>query len=729
MILKRRRDVLSFAGLCWLTLVIAVSAHADGTKRPITAKDLLRFTWVGDPRIAPDGSQVAFVKVAVDADKDEYVTSIWIVPASSGGKKVEPRRLTNGPRDGAPRWSPDGTRLIFTRSTEKDGKPQPPQLYLLSFAGGEPRPLTELPKGASSAAWSPDGKTVAFLSGTTQEDQDKAQRARKGEKPARESDVRIVVREEFRMDNAGYRDLLHPSHIWTVAVPLPDDPPADNVSEPRRLTSGPFGEAEPTWSTDGKQLYFVSNRDLEPYHRPDRSAAYVISAEGGPFRKVAEIPGLVNSLAVSPDGKRLAFRGRLSEPPRSFSQPDLYVVDLTAGAAPRNLTANFEGDIGSGIIGDQSAPRGAGRALPLWTRDQKSIIDVAAERGRANLVSVDVDSGKVTSLTRADHAVMAFDASADGSRLALLASTPTEPGDLFLVQAGSGAPQRLTSLNAGLWTELEITPPEEFEYTSFDGQKIQAWIQKPAGFRAGTPYPLILNIHGGPHAAYGHTFFHELHLMAARGYVVLYPNPRGSSSYGAEFANIIQYKYPGDDFKDLMAGVDELERRGIADPKRLGVTGGSGGGLLTNWTITQTDRFAAAVSQRSISDWAAWWYTFDFTQFEPTWFRSPPFQNPGEYAARSPLTYIEKVKTPLMLIEGESDYRTPPASGGEPMFRALKFLKKPVVMVRFPGEPHELSRSGKPWHRVERLEHIVNWFDKYLLGKPMPQYDLPAEKE
>jgi dipeptidyl aminopeptidase/acylaminoacyl peptidase len=204
---------------------------------------------------------------------------------------------------------------------------------------------------------------------------------------------------------------------------------------------------------------------------------------------------------------------------------------------------------------------------------------------------------------------------------------------------------------------------------------------------------------------------------------VLYPNPRGSSSYGLEFGNIIQHKYPGDDYKDLIAGVDELIRRGYVDPKRLGVTGGSGGGVLTNWAITQTDRFAAAVSQRSIADWSAWWYTADFTLFQPSWFKDLPFRNPADFTSRSPITYVDKITTPLMLIEGENDLRTPPAAGGEAMFRALKALKKPVVMVRFPGESHELSRSGKPWHRVERLQNIVNWFDKYLMGKPMPQYD------
>jgi dipeptidyl aminopeptidase/acylaminoacyl peptidase len=203
---------------------------------------------------------------------------------------------------------------------------------------------------------------------------------------------------------------------------------------------------------------------------------------------------------------------------------------------------------------------------------------------------------------------------------------------------------------------------------------------------------------------------------------VLYTNPRGSTSYGQKFGNIIQYHYPGDDYRDLMVGVDTLIRRGYVDPKRLGVTGGSGGGLLTNWVITQTDRFGAAVSQRSIADWASFWYTADFTQFTPFWFRKTPWQDPAEFRARSPITYVDRIKTPLMLVEGESDLRTPPESGGEVMFRALKYLKKPVVMVRFPGETHELSRSGKPQHRVDRLRHILNWFEKYLMDKNVPGY-------
>ena len=242
-------------------------------------------------------------------------------------------------------------------------------------------------------------------------------------------------------------------------------------------------------------------------------------------------------------------------------------------------------------------------------------------------------------------------------------------------------------------------------------------MQKPPDFDKTKKYPLILNIHGGPHSAYGFTFFHEMQLMAARGYVVLYPNPRGSTSYGQDFANVIQYHYPGDDYKDLMAGVDELVKQGYIDEKRLGVTGGSGGGLLTNWVVTQTPRFAAAVSQRSISDWSDFWYTADFTLFQKTWFKGAPWEEAEDFRARSPITYVTKIKTPMMFIEGGEDYRTPPAAGGEQLFRALKYLRVPTEMVQFPGESHELSRSGQPWHRVERLQHIIGWFDKYLQGR------------
>jgi dipeptidyl aminopeptidase/acylaminoacyl peptidase len=690
---------------------------ADDHKRLITEKDLFQFNWVADPQISPDGARVAYTKVTVNPDRDAYETSLWLVSAEGG----EPQRLTNGPHDGSPRWSPDGGRLLFVRSPEKDGKSQPPQVYLLSFAGGEPLALTTLPKGAAGPVWSPDGKKIAFLGSTTEEDLGKAKN--KDAKPSHESDVRIILRAEFRADNEGYADPKQASHIWTLSVSTPPDENA----KPKQLTKGSFDDGFPAWSPDGAQIYFLSERSLEPYYELQRGALFSIPAAGGTVQKVAEFHGAIGPFSVSRDGKRIAFGGQPLDPVRSYAPSGLYVVEATPGATPRNLTGAYQYDVGAGLAGDQHPPRGRSAVQPVWTTDGSSIIEAVAKEGRCNLETIDAVSGDVRPYTSGDQEVVSFSASADGSRMALLKATPVSIGDIFLADGAGSSQKQLTHANQKLFSGLTMTAPEEFWYTSFDGKKIHAFLQKPPNFDPKKKYPLILNIHGGPHVAYGFAFFHEFQWMAAKGYLVLYPNPRGSSSYGSEFGNIIQYHYPGDDYKDLMAGVDDVIRKGYVDTERLGVTGGSGGGLLTNWTITQTDRFKAAVSQRSIADWAAWWYSADFTLFQPSWFRKAPFEDPKDYAERSPVTHIDRVKTPLMLIEGEEDFRAPSASGGETMFRALKYLKKPVVMVRFPDESHELSRSGKPWHRVERLEHIVNWFDKYLEAKPMPEYDLKAE--
>ncbi len=351
------------------------------------------------------------------------------------------------------------------------------------------------------------------------------------------------------------------------------------------------------------------------------------------------------------------------------------------------------------------------------------------KEGKTILASFDVESSGETDLTHGNQAVLRFCAPADRSKIVYTLSSPTRINDLFITDRIGGEPRQLTHVNDALFSQLNLTDPEEFSYKTFDGKTIQAWVQKPPDFNPAKKYALILNIHGGPHAAYGYIFEHEFQWMAAKGYVVLYPNPRGSTTYGQDFGNIIQYHYPGDDYKDLMAGVDDVVRRGYIDDKRLGVTGGSGGGLLTNWVVGQTNRFAAAVSQRDIATWEAWWYSSDFTLFQPNWFKAPPFDDEQDFKVRSPLTYIKNVKTPMMFILGEADYRTPPSAGGEQMFRALKFRKIPAVMVRFPNESHELSRSGQPWHRIERLQNIVGWFDHWLMGVPKPEYEVAPQEE
>jgi len=433
--------------------------------------------------------------------------------------------------------------------------------------------------------------------------------------------------------------------------------------------------------------------------------------------------------SISPDGKQIAFVAAKTQPVNSYTQPDLWIVDLTPNAQPRNLTEKFDFDVGDSPFGDNGPPRAPGRNTPIWTPDGHSLIEIYGKQGTANLASFDAGSGAPTDLTHGNQTIFRFRAAPDGSKIVYLVSTTTRIADLFVLEKNANEARELTHINAKFFAQFNLTEPEEISYKSFDGKTIQAWLQKPPGFDQAKKYPLILNIHGGPHAAYGYVFSHEFQWMAAKGYVVLYPNPRGSTTYGQEFGNVIQYHYPGDDYKDLMAGVDEAIKRGYVDNKKLGVTGGSGGGLLTNWVVGQTDRFAAAVAQRDIASWTHWWYTADFTLFQPNWFKAPPFDAEEDFKARSPITYIKNVKTPMMFILGESDYRTPASAGGEEMFRALKFRKIPTVMVRFPNESHELSRSGQPWHRVERLQNLVGWFDRWLMGVPKPEYDVTPQEE
>ena len=691
-----------------LVLLIAASIEA----RPITEKDLFAFKWVADPQISPDGSQVAFVQVSVDEKGDRYQSSIWTVSTTPG---TSPRRVTNGPSDTSPRWSRDGKLLAFLRATERDGRPQPGQIFLLRLDGGEPRALTSLRRGVTSIDWSPVRNTIAFTVSTKPED---VQDEKKSDEHV--SDVRIINQAVYRANGAGYNDPERRSHIWVIDAD-------EDAARPKQLTSGSFSENEVEWSPDGTRLYFTSDRVNEAYYDVRKNALYSIPATGGEMATVASYDGAIGGYAISPDGKWAAFTGSLSHPVQSHTQSDLFIVSTTPGSQVRNLTATYDFDVlGGGVGGDQGAPRGSRQGRPYWSSDGKTILMTMANEGTVNLSRVDVATGRVTPWTQGKHALISYDI--NGSRAVALRSTPTMIGDLYAVSA-DGTLSRLTNVNQKLWSDLTLTEPEEVWYTSFDGKKIEGWLQRPPDFDPSKKYPLILNIHGGPHSAYGYVFDHEFQWMAAKGYVVLYPNPRGSTTYGEAFANIIQYHYPGDDYKDLMAGVDAAIAKGYVDAKRLGVTGGSGGGLLTNWVITQTDRFAAAVSQRDIADWSNFWYVADFTLFQPTWFRKAPWEDPEDFRARSPITYIDRVKTPLMLIEGEADYRTPPMSGGEMMFRALKYRRIPTVMVRFPDESHELSRSGKPWHRVERLQNIVNWFDKWLLGKPMPQYDAGLRTE
>jgi len=709
----------SFFALLAVLLSLAIAPQAQST-RFITEQDLLKFTWIADPQLSPDGSSVAFVRVTVNEKENRYETSLFAV-ASSGSEA--PRRLTSGVRDTSPRWAPDGKQLAFVRAVEKDGKAQPAQIYLLDTTGGEARPITSLPRGAGAPVWSPDGQSLAFTASSGQEGRD----GQDGQDGKNKSDVKVITRAVYRANGTpGYVDTEHHSHIFTIGGLSTSPSPS-----PRQLTDGEFDEREPVWSPDGSTIYFVSTRVAEPYYENSDAELYSVPSAGGAIAKIAGIDGGIGSLSVSPDGRRIAFVGTLrGKPIRSYSQPDLWISDLAPGSVPRNLTASYDFDIASGIGGDQSAPRGQNRKPIVWSPDGTSLIVVSAEKGSSNLKRVSVATGAIEPITDGARDVVAFSASRDAATLAATLSTQTAIGDIAIVDGArrlrpSGAPRQITHVNDELFKDIKQSEPEEIWYRSFDGKQVQGWILKPPNFDRSKKYPLILEIHGGPHAAYGNVYTHEFQWMAAKGYVVLFTNPRGSTSYGQDFGNIIQFHYPGDDYNDLMAGVDEVVKKGYVDADRLGVTGGSGGGLLTNWTITQTQRFKAAVAQRDIADWYGFWFTADFTLFQPTWFRKAPWEDPQDFTARSPITHVANVTTPLMLVLGDDDYRTPPPNGGEMMFRALKYRKIPTVMVRFPRETHELSRSGEPRHRIERLQHIVGWMDQWLMDKKNPAYATP----
>ncbi|PYS95826.1 MAG: S9 family peptidase [Acidobacteria bacterium] len=680
----------------------APAAPAAAGSRAIAAEDLYRFRWIADPRIAPDGSRVVFVLESVSADRKAYDTDLYVVPAAGG----EPRRLTSGHGDSAPRWSPDGGSIAFLRPVAGV-----PQIHLVRAEGGEARALTSLPRGAASPAWSPDGGALAFTS-TTRPD---------GGGPAPgDSDVRVVTRPEFRADGQGYLDPGEPAHVWSVSL-------EDGACRP--LTRGPFEEAEPFFSRDGARIYFTSDRRPAPWYEPEDEDLFSIQRDGGGWRKEVDIDGPIHSPALSPDGRAVAFVGWINPPTervRSYDQPDLLVWE--GGGELRNLTLEFDGDLGNAIQSDQFAPRAQAPIPVAWTGDSRGLLTIGGLGGRSGLIRLERATGKQSLVEWSDRTVSAFSATPDGRRAVLLAGSATEIGDLYLYEAGRKGLGRLTEVNRDLFRGLRIAAPRPLAYKSFDGERIEGWLLRPDLPGEGTRSPLVLEIHGGPHLAYGHAFSHEFQWLAAQGYGVLYVNPRGSATYGQRFGNLIQYRFPGDDFKDLMAGVDAALALGWADPARLGITGISGGGLLTNWAIGHTDRFAAAVAQNSIADWISFYYTADFAMFTPFWFRNPPFLDPQGYLDRSPVSFAASIRTPLMILHSEDDLRTP-IGQGEAIFRALLAQRKKAVMVRFPGESHLLFAAGQPVHRVERLRHIRNWFDIHLNGRPNPLYDDPRGNE
>jgi dipeptidyl aminopeptidase/acylaminoacyl peptidase len=679
------------------------AATAAEDRRVMREDDLLSFVWVADPQISPDGKRVVFTRVHIDREADEYRTAVWLVDVEGGAA----RALTSGKWDAQPRWSPDGCRLAFVRKSAADA---PAQLCVLPMDGGEARVLTTLAKGAKSPAWSPDGRRIAFLSGT-----DPARDEPAKEKP-KNAPARVITRPVFRWNNEGFVDLEHLDQVWVVDA---------EGGVPRRLTLGRFVAQSPRWSADGRHVLFISDRREEPWFGTEEGAVYAVPTDletatdgAGLVRRVL-YGGPVRAFAETTGGGIVTIGKVTGNSVSTYDQMDVLACG-PGNESPRVMNATRDHAFGEGLSADQHAPRGGGE-IPLAIAADGAVLALAAHEGAAQLVRVDPANGAVRALTPRDRDLVCGTGTADARWWACVMGSVTTPGDLVLVDASSGAVRTLFEPNAEFLSELALARIEERWFEAPDGRRLQGWVVTPPALDPAKRYPMVLEIHGGPHAAYGFGFFHEFHVLAGAGYVVLYTNPRGSTSYGEEFATLIQYAYPGKDYDDLMACVNAVVADGRVDEARLGVTGGSGGGLLTNWIITRTPRFAAAITQRCVADWGSMTWSSDFPFFAPFWFRGQAHVDPQEFIDRSPVYAAERITTPLMVIHSEEDWRTP-IGQGEAMFRALKVQRKPVVMVRFPGENHELSRSGAPSRRVQNQEHIRRWFDHWLMGRPAPEY-------
>ncbi|NDJ13218.1 MAG: S9 family peptidase [Acidobacteriia bacterium] len=647
---------------------------ASAAKRGVTPEDYFAFENIADPRISPDGRQVAYVFSTIDLKQNRRVTSIWLIPAAGAGT---PRRITaEGFNANSPRWSPDGTRLAFLSSRgEAGGRPQ---IHVMRMDGGEALPVSRLKNGVTSYQWSLQGDRFVAVSQSGPSD---------SVAPAdKKSDVRHYKNISYKFNDSGWFDDKR-SHLWVIGA-------ADGVA--RQITSGEdWNDTDPQWSPDGTRLAFVSDRTGKEFEDSDNKDVWVIPAAGGELVKISDHPFDDSQPRWSPDGTQIAFAGQTKS--REF--PKLFVTSASGGTASKLAVDDL--DL---IPGDLT-----------WV-GAKEIRFQTGTKGQTHVFRADLGSRKVSPVTSGERAVRAVDINAKTGTMIYLSNNFQKLDDLYASALDGKDERQLTHLNTKLWADLDLAKVERLPYKSTDGWDVDGFLVKPLGFDPAKKYPLVLSVHGGPAGQYGTDWYQEFQVYAAKGWAVFFCNPRGSTGYGQKFERGIENNWGVMDYQDVMAGVDAaIKQNAWIDTDRLGVTGGSYGGFITNWIVGHNNRFKAAVTLRSVVNFISDDGTRDGAYGHADDFKGFLFDHFDQYWEASPLKHAKNVKTPTLILHSENDFRVP-LEQGEQWFRALKHYGVTTEFVIFPRENHNLTRTGEPKHLVESLNWQLYWFDKYMMG-------------
>ncbi|WP_405171801.1 S9 family peptidase [Paenibacillus sp. FSL H8-0280] len=667
------------------------------SQRGITSEDLYQITWVNDPTPSPNGGQLVYVSRKTNEARDGYCSHLRLLHL--GSQKDRP--FTSGEKDLSPAWSPDGSQLAFLR--EVDGKSQ---VWIIATDGGEARQISHLKHGVSSLLWSPDGHTLLVKSSVDMSGDEESEHTDPVDDKPKLLQEHVVDRIRMKSDASGLWNGRR-SHLFALA-------PIDAEAIP--VTTGHYDVGDYAWSPDGTSIAWIAQMPQEGENHNDYTLTnhiYLAKADGSDVQQITPEGYTFSRLTFAPDGKSLA----LLASDRSYGNATLvklYTLPISGGE-PVCLSTDWDVQLNHSIVGDMRSHLTT--TGPVFSRDGSSILCLATIHGSVRITKFARDGSSADYICPDEREIYQFAELENGQIVAAVADTQN-PGDLYMYEQPEDPgvePIQLTRSNPQLEDEIHLSTPETFWFNSSDGLRLQGWIMKPHGMVDGVKIPTILEIHGGPHMMYGFTFMHEFQILAAQGYAVVYINPRGGLGYGQQFVDACRGDYGGGDYRDLMESVDyALSQYEFIDESRLGVTGGSYGGFMTNWIVGHTDRFKAAVTQRSISNWLSFYGVSDIGYFfTEDQIGGNAWDDTEKLWKHSPLAYVGNVSTPLLILHGEQDLRCP-IEQAEQLFIALKRRKQTTRLVRFPSANHELSRGGHPHLRVRRLEHIAGWFNEYL---------------